>query len=145
MALEPLWQHSCCCCCCVSEGFVGISCTVSKLFLEIFLGLSCDDFPRILPELMFLPLSPFRYNTQLRTCSKLMLCDWSSSRGKAQQKCVTGSLKTWTGGGTCPSCHHPQLSLCHCGDMGEQSPVTESSPGENPAWDSLIHKPTAKS
>lgn len=90
LALELLWQRSCCCCCCVSVGFVGISCTVSKLFLKTFLGLSCPDFSRILAELMLFPLSPFRHSTQMRACREVMLCD----RGKAQKKCVTGSLKT---------------------------------------------------
>lgn len=74
VALEPLWQRSCCCCC-VSEGFVGISCTVSKLFLEAFLGLSCADFPRILAELMLFPLSPFRHSTGLSACRGSVLCD----------------------------------------------------------------------
>lgn len=114
VALEPLWQRSCCCCCCASGGFVGISCTVSKLFLEIFPGLSRDDFPRILPELMFLPRSPFRHNTQLRACRELMPCDRSHSRGKHSRNVSqhpSNLLWRW---------HLPQLSPCHCGDVGGQ-------------------------
>lgn len=130
VALEPLWQRSCCCCCCVSGGFVGISCAVSKLFLEIFLGLPYDDFPRILPELMFFPISPFRHNTQVRTCRKLMLRDRSCSRGKAQQVLGRNVSQDPSKPGlelgpakaaTSPSC--PRVTV------GEQSTVT----GENPA------------